>query len=104
MRWSLFVIAHLPKKLEGDDGMRSQNLPKVQVHTLLLPKTFCQGLSPAHVRQQQIDLGIVPEKEKEVDFHLFLHMADSCRPSFYTSVLTRPKAVGKLVLDLFESF
>lgn len=48
----------------------------------------------------KLDLGIA----NEPDFHLFLYTADSCRPGFYSSMLHNPKAVGKLVLDLFESF
>jgi len=77
MRWSLFVISSLPSKLEGEDGLRNKNLKMIQN-----------------------DLGIANES----DFNLFLHIADSCRPGFYTSILNNPKAVGKLVLDLFESF
>ena len=54
----------------------------------------------AQTCKQQSDLGIL----NEADFHLFLHTADACRPGFYSSILNNPKAVGKLVLDLFESF
>ena len=96
MRWSLFVIASLPSKLEGEDGLRNKNLKVIQVPNMAANRSVSCSRSPL----SQNELGIVAE----ADFNLFLHIADSCRPGFYTSILNNPKAVGKLVLDLFESF
>lgn len=101
LRWSLFLIAHLPKKLEGEDGLRNhKGLKQIQVFQRC-SRLLLFLLTRATITQQlQSDLGI----SNEADFHLFLHTADACRPGFYSSILNNPKAVGKLVLDLFESF
>jgi len=57
-------------------------------------------ITPAYFHECQSDLGNI----HEADLALLLYTADGCRPGFYSSVLHNPKAVGKLVLDLFESF
>ena len=89
LRWSLFLIAHLPKKSEE---LRERGIKQIQVQKPLL--------TPAYFHKCQSDLGNI----HEADLALLLYTADGCRPGFYSSVLHNPKAVGKLVLDLFESF
>jgi hypothetical protein len=102
LRWGLFLIAHLPKKLEGEDGLRNvKGLKQIQVFERCSQIFLSLALVYQHVANMhsQSDLGI----SNEADFQLFLHTADACRPGFYSSILNN-KAVGKLVLDLFESF
>ncbi len=86
MRWSLFVIAHLPKKLEGDDGMRSQNLPKVQVHnaaakvSLLLTRANNRSISESFLKKKR--------KLISTCFYIWLIRAD---PAFTPAFLLAPK-------------